>query len=64
MRKFILPHLPADSHAHMNLDDPDDKGLFDYVLQASIKRTRIEFEKTIAQLSSSIYASFSPTTEN
>jgi hypothetical protein len=51
LRKFILPLLPPDSHAHMNLDDFDDKGLFDYVLQASIKRTRLEFEQTIAQLS-------------
>lgn len=58
LRKFILPHLPADSHAHMNLDDPDDKGFFDYVLQASIKRTKIEFEKTVAELPSSILPLF------
>ncbi|HSQ38927.1 MAG TPA: hypothetical protein VLM78_02105 [Anaerolineales bacterium] len=58
LRKFILPHLPADSHAHMNLDDPDDKGLFEYVLQASIKRTKIEFDNTIAKLSSTLQLLF------
>lgn len=52
LRKFILPHLSADSHAHMNLDDFDDKGIFEYVLQASIKRTKIEFDVTTSQISS------------
>lgn len=50
LRKFILPLLPADSHAHMNFDDRDDKGIFDYVFHASVKRTRLEFDNTIALL--------------
>lgn len=58
LRKFILPHLPSDSHAHMNHDDFNDKGLFEYVLQASIKRTKIEFDNTIAKLSSTLQLLF------
>lgn len=50
LRKLVLPFLPPDSHAHMNLDGPNDKGLFDYVFHASVKRTRLEFEQTTAQL--------------
>lgn len=52
LRKFVLSHLPSDSHAHMNHDDYNGKGLFEYVFQAAVKRTKIEFEKTNAQLSS------------
>jgi hypothetical protein len=58
LKKSILPLLPADSHAHMNLDDFDDKGFFDYVFHASVKRTRLEFEKTVAPLSSDLYLLF------
>jgi hypothetical protein len=52
LRKLVLPFLPFDSHAHMNLDDFDDTGRFDYVFHASVKRTRLEFAQTTAQLSS------------
>jgi hypothetical protein len=58
LKKTVLPLLHADSHAHMNFDDFDDKGFFDYVFHASIKRTRLEFEKTIAPLSSDLYLLF------
>ena len=58
LKKSILPLLPSDSHAHMNLEDFDDTGIFEYVLQASIKRTRLEFEKTIAPLSSGLHLLF------
>jgi hypothetical protein len=58
LRKFALPHLPADSHAHMNHDDYNDKGLFEYVFQAAVKRTKIEFENTIAKLSSTLQLLF------
>jgi hypothetical protein len=58
LKKLILPLLPSDSHAHMNFDDRDDKGLFDYVFHASVKRTRLEFEKTAALLSPNVLAQF------
>jgi hypothetical protein len=51
LRKFVLPHLPSDSHAHMNHDDYNEKGLFEYVFHASVKRTQLEFKQTTAQLS-------------
>lgn len=58
LRKFVLPHLPADSHAHMNFDDRDKHGLFDYVFHASVKRTQLEFKQTISQLPSTLLPLF------
>jgi len=45
-RKFSLRILPRDSHAWMNLDAPEQGFKFDYAMQAAIKRTVIEYEKT------------------
>ena len=45
-RAFSLRYLPHDSHAWMNLDSPEQGFKFDYAMQAAIKRTVIEFEKT------------------
>jgi hypothetical protein len=50
LKPLILPLLPRDSHAWMNLDSPGQGFKFDYVMQASIKRTVIEFEKTVKEL--------------
>lgn len=46
-RNFSLRILPHDSHAWMNLDSPEQGFKFDYAMQAAIKRTVIEFDKTI-----------------
>jgi hypothetical protein len=46
LRRFVLSRLPRDSHAWMNLDSPEQGFKFDYAMQAAIKRTKIEFEKT------------------
>ncbi len=54
MRKtkaFSLRYLPKDSHAWMNLDSPEQGFKFDYAMQAAIKRTVIEYEKTTAGFS-------------
>jgi hypothetical protein len=45
-RRFVLARIPRDSHAWMNLDSPEQGIKFDYALQAAIKRTKIEFDKT------------------
>jgi len=45
-RAFSLRYLPHDSHAWMNFDSPEQGFKFDYAMQAAIKRTVIEFEKT------------------
>ena len=50
-RKFTLSWLPHDSHAWMNLDSPEQGFKFDYAMQAAIKRTIIEFEKTTSAFS-------------
>ena len=46
LRQFSLSHIPRDSHAWMNLDSPEQGFKFDYAMQAAIKRTKIEFDKT------------------
>ena len=45
-RNFSLRILPRDSHAWMNLDSPAQGFKFEYAMQAAIKRTVIEFDKT------------------
>lgn len=50
-RAFSLRYLPKDSHAWMNLDTPEQGFKFDYAMQAAIKRTVIEFEKTTSGFS-------------
>jgi hypothetical protein len=45
-RAFSLRWLPHDSHAWMNLDSPEQSFKFDYAMQAAIKRTVIEYDKT------------------
>lgn len=39
---------PRDSHAWMNLDAPKTGVLFPYAIEAAVKRTAIEFERTLA----------------
>lgn len=53
LRPYVLPFIPRDSHAWMNLDSPHSvQGFkFDYAMQAAIKRTVIEFEKTTLDFS-------------
>lgn len=50
IKKFILPLLPRDSHAWMNLDEPGQGPKFPYALAAAIKRTVWEYEKTVRGL--------------
>ena len=50
LKPLILPLLPRDSHAWMNLDSPQQGFKFDYAMHASLKRTMIEFEKTTRDL--------------
>jgi hypothetical protein len=50
-RAFSLRILPRDSHAWMNLDSPEQGFKFDYAMHAAIKKTVIEYEKTVSGLS-------------
>lgn len=51
LKKIVLPLLPRDSHAWMNLDTPEQGPKFPYAIAAAIKRTRYEYEETIRSLS-------------
>ncbi|MCX6066204.1 MAG: hypothetical protein NT121_10690 [Chloroflexi bacterium] len=51
LKKYVLPLLPRDSHAWMNLDDPTRPG-FDYAFSAAVKRTGIEYLRIIEKLPS------------
>jgi len=57
-RRFSLHILPRDSHAWMNLDSPEQGFKFDYAMQAAIKRTVIEYEKTTLGFSDEMCKSF------
>jgi hypothetical protein len=47
LRPLVMPWLPRDAHAWMNTDSPERGPNFPYVFQAAVKRTKIEFERTI-----------------
>ena len=53
VKRFVIPLLPADSHAHMQLDSPACGERFAYAFEAAVKRTQYEFEITAANLSTS-----------
>jgi len=48
-KPFVLPFLPRDSHAWMNIDDPSRPN-FDYAFAAAVKRTIFEFERICQEL--------------
>jgi hypothetical protein len=52
LKRFVMPLLPKDAHAWMNLDSPERGRRFEYALEAALKRTRYEFDQTVAGLSS------------
>jgi hypothetical protein len=58
IKHFVIPLLPADSHAHMQLDSPARGERFAYAFEAAVKRTRYEFDTTVAGLSSGQEALF------
>ncbi|HBG74433.1 MAG: hypothetical protein A2X25_14030 [Chloroflexi bacterium GWB2_49_20] len=44
IKNFIIPLLPRDSHAWMNLDSPASGKKFAYAFSAAVKRTVVEFD--------------------
>ena len=52
LKRFVIPFMPEDSHAHMHLDSPARGERFTYAFEAAVNRTRLEFDKTVADLSS------------
>jgi hypothetical protein len=58
LRPLLLRILPRDSHAWMNLDSPKQGPSFEYAFHAAVKRTKLEFEKTINDLPDDLIALF------
>ncbi|MBN1451475.1 MAG: hypothetical protein JW963_10710 [Anaerolineales bacterium] len=58
LKRFVMPLLPRDSHAWMNLDSPERGKRFEYAIEAALKRTRHELDGTVAGLSSGQVALF------
>jgi hypothetical protein len=51
LKKYVMPLLPRDSHAWMNLDSPEQGPAFEYAFFAAVKRTRYEYERTVSDFS-------------
>jgi len=58
LKPLVMPLIPRDSHAWMNLDSPAQGSNFVFAFHAALKRTRIEFEKTVMGLSKDILGIF------
>jgi hypothetical protein len=58
VKKLVIPLLPRDSHAWMNLDSPGRGPLFEYAFQAAFKRTRREFELATRGLTAELHERF------
>lgn len=61
IRPIVMPFLPHDSHAWLNIDSPERGPNFKYVFQAALKRTQIEFERTTKDLPQDLFAQFADT---
>jgi hypothetical protein len=61
LKKFVLPLLPRDSHAWMNLDGPESGPGFDYAFEAAVRATRREYDRTISALSGHLVTLFTGT---
>lgn len=57
VKPLVIPHLPKDSHAHMNKDAPSRPD-FDYAYSAAVKRTKVEWFLLSEQLSETEKARF------
>ena len=63
LKKFVVPFLPRDSHAWMNIDSAERGPLFEYAFQAAVKRTNYELELTTRRFSSKSFALFQDSLE-
>ena len=52
LKPLVMPLLPRDSHAWMNLDGPEQGPRYTFAFHAAVKRTRLEYEKTTSGLQS------------
>ena len=61
IKRFILPLIPRDSHAWMNLDAPECGPKFAYAFAAAVKRTRHEFNLTVQAFPPALLSCFTGT---
>ena len=54
IKNWVIPRMPADSHARMNLDSELCGPMFEYAYQAALKRTRRELNDVRRGLSPSL----------
>lgn len=50
LQPLVKMVVPKDSHAWMNLDTPETGPLFPFAIEAAVKRTVVEFERTLAEI--------------
>jgi hypothetical protein len=58
LRSLVMRLLPRDAHAWTNIDSPERGPNFPYAFQAAVKRTKIEFERTIRDLPQNLFGLF------
>ena len=58
LKPLIMPLLPRDAHAWMNIDSPERGPNFPYVFQAAVKRTKVEFQRTTQGLPEDLFKLF------
>ena len=58
LSRLIVPLLPRDSHAWMNLDMPARGPKYAFAFAAAIRRTRYEYERTTNDFSSELLSIF------
>ncbi len=51
LKKYVMPRLPKDSHAWMNIDSQAQGEIFEYTFMAAVKTTQDEWDKVLAKLS-------------
>ncbi len=58
LKKFVVPRMPRDSHAWMNLDSEARGPMFEYAFQAAVKRTRFELGQVAKGLTRELHEVF------
>ncbi len=58
IKKLVMPLLPRDSHAWMNLDSAERGPMFEYALRAAVKRTAYEYERVTRHLTGELTKEF------
>jgi hypothetical protein len=58
LKKLVIPLLPRDSHAWMNLDSKERGPMFEYAFFAALKRTRVEYDLCTRALPGDLLSSF------